>query len=173
MTGQAIIKRRNLVLGAAAATEVVLPFSYPLSARAGTGEWTPAAIGTKLTLTRTAPPAWLLAMWKKIDDKTIGKGFDFVSANAVRNLGIADWHGREAIRANLRTFIDKGMSTHHDVVEYWDAGPFKVFHGIVTMTFDGPSIATARPTMTHFFYMDEAEPTKVVLWKGAVGPTEF
>jgi uncharacterized protein GlcG (DUF336 family) len=29
-----------------------------------------------ITLTKTAPPEWLLAMWKEIDDKTFGKGFD-------------------------------------------------------------------------------------------------
>jgi len=25
--------------------------------------------------TKTAPPEWLLAFWKEIDDKTFGKGF--------------------------------------------------------------------------------------------------
>jgi len=30
-----------------------------------------------------------------------------------------------------------------------------------------------RPTMTHFFYMDPAEPSKVIRWIGAVGPTGF
>ena len=29
-----------------------------------------------ITFTKTAPPEWLLAMWKEIDDKTFGKGFD-------------------------------------------------------------------------------------------------
>jgi hypothetical protein len=28
-----------------------------------------------ITFTKTAAPAWLLAMWKEIDDKTFGKGF--------------------------------------------------------------------------------------------------
>ena len=27
-----------------------------------------------VTFTKTAPPEWLLAMWKEIDDKTFGKG---------------------------------------------------------------------------------------------------
>jgi len=27
--------------------------------------------------------------------------------------------------------------------------------------------------MTHFFYMDEGEPTKVKRWIGSVGPTGF
>ncbi len=57
-------------------------------------------------------------MWKEIDDKTFGKGFDCFAENAVCNLGVADWHGREAIRQNLREFIDKGFTAHHDVVEY-------------------------------------------------------
>jgi hypothetical protein len=30
---------------------------------------------TTSTFTKTAPPDWLLAMWKEIDDKTFGKGF--------------------------------------------------------------------------------------------------
>ena len=60
----------------------------------------------KITFTKTAAPAWLLAMWKEIDDKTFGKGFDCFAENAVCNLGVADWHGREAIRDNLRQFIE-------------------------------------------------------------------
>ena len=52
-------------------------------------------------------------------------------------------------------FIDKGFTAHHDVVEYWDSPLRKVFHGKVGMKFDDPSIKPVRPTMTHFFYMDE------------------
>jgi hypothetical protein len=62
-------------------------------------------------------------MWKEIDDKTFGKGLDCFAENAVCNLGVADWHGREVIRNNLRQFIDQGFTAHHDVVEYWDS-PF-------------------------------------------------
>ena len=80
---------------------------------------------------------------------------------------------REAIRDNLRQFIDKGFTAHHDVVEYWDSPLLKVFHGKVAMKFDDPSIKPVRPTMTHFFYMDENAPTKVKHWVGAVGPTGF
>ena len=126
-----------------------------------------------LTFTRTDPPAWLLAMWKEIDDKTFGKGFDCFAENAVCNLGVADWHGREAIRENLRQFIDKGFTARHDVVEYLDSPSLKVFHGKVTMTFDDPGMKVVAPSMTHFFYMDEGDPTKVARWIGAVGPTAF
>ena len=128
---------------------------------------------TTITFTKTAPPEWLLAMWKEIDDKTFGKGFVCFAENAVCNLGVADWHGREAIRQNLRDFIDKGFTAHHDVVEYWDSPFLKVFHGKVTMTFDDAGIATVRPTMTHFFYMNEADSSKVSRWVGSVGPTAF
>jgi len=128
---------------------------------------------TTVSFTKTAPPEWLLAMWKEIDDKTFGKGFDCFADNAVCNLGVADWHGREAIRQKLRDFIDKGFTARHDVVEYWDSPLLKVFHGKVTMKFDDPKIETVRPTMTHFFYMDEANPSKVSRWIGAVGPTGF
>jgi len=41
------------------------------------------------------------------------------------------------------------------------------------MKFDDPSMESVRPTMAHFFHMDEADPSKVVRWIGAVGPTGF
>ena len=126
-----------------------------------------------LTFTKTAPPEWLLAMWKEIDDKTFGKGFDCFAEDAICNLGIADWHGREAIRQNLRAFIDQGLTAHHDVLEYWDGGSLKIFRGIVTMKFDDSSKSTVKPTMVHFFYMDQKDPSKVIRWMGAVGPTAF
>jgi hypothetical protein len=53
---------------------------------------------TAHTFTKTAPPAWLLEFWKEIDDKTWGKGFDCFAPDAIANLGVSDWHGREAIR---------------------------------------------------------------------------
>ena len=92
--------------------------------------------------------------------------------DAICNLGVADWHGREAIRANLKAFIDTGFTALHEVKEYWDGGELKVFRGTVTMTPDngGPIV---RPTMTHFFYMDARDPTKVKRWYGAVGPVAF
>ena len=89
------------------------------------------------------------------------------------SLGVADWHGREAIRENLRTFIGRGLTAHHDVVEYLDSPLLKVFHGKVTMTFDDAGITPVRPTMTHFFYMDETDPSKVSRWIGSVGLTGF
>ena len=87
--------------------------------------------------------------------------------------GVADWHGREAIRENLRKFIDTGFTAHHDVVEYWDSPSLKVFRGIVTMTPDDSSKKPVKPSMAHFFYMDKADPSKVSRWVGAVGPTAF
>ncbi len=126
-----------------------------------------------VTFTKTAPPEWLLAMWKEIDEKTFGQGFDCFAEDAVCNLGVADWHGREAIRQNLRDFIDKGLTAQHEVVEYLDSPLLKVFHGKVTMTFDDPGMGTVKPTMTHFFYMNEADPLKVIRWVGSVGPTGF
>ncbi len=128
---------------------------------------------TTLAMTKMAPPEWLMAMWKEIDDKTFGKGFDCFADDAVCNLGVADWHGREAIRENLRTFIDKGFTAHHAVIEYWDSPLLKIFHGKVAMTFDDPSMKAVRPSMAHFFHMDQADPTKVIRWVGSVGPTAF
>ena len=128
---------------------------------------------TARTITKTEPPQWLLAFWKEIDDKTFGKGFDCFAEDAVCNLGVADWHGRETIRANLRAFIDTGFTAHHEVLEYWDGGSLKVFRGTVAMTFDDPTKKVAKPTMAHFFYMDERDPSKVSRWVGAVGPPGF
>ena len=128
---------------------------------------------TSTTFTKIPAPDWLLAMWKEIDDKIFGAGFDCFAEDAVCNLGVADWHGREAIRRNLRDFIDRGFTAHHDVVEFWDSPLLKVFHGKVGMRFDDPAEAPVRPTMAHFFYMDPADPTKVKRWIGAVGPIAF
>ena len=46
-------------------------------------------------------------------------------------------------------------------MEYWDSPLLKVFHGKVGMKFDDPNIKPVRPTMAHFFYMDEKAPTKI------------
>ena len=128
---------------------------------------------TAQTFAKMAPPAWLLAMWKEIDDKTFGKGFDCFAEDAVCNLGVADWHGRETIRANLRAFIDTGFTAYHEVVEYWDSPSLKIFHGTVAMTFDDRKMPPIKPAMCHFFYMDKTDPSKVSRWVGAVGPTGF
>jgi hypothetical protein len=128
---------------------------------------------TTISFTKMAAPGWLLAMWKEIDDKTFGRGFDCFGEDAVCNLGVADWHGREAIRRHLREFIDKGFTAHHDVIEYWDSPLLKIFHGRVRMTFDDPSVPTVSPSMCHFFYMDEKDPSRIIRWIGAVGPTAF
>ena len=127
---------------------------------------------TSTAFVKTDPPEWLLAMWKEIDDKTFGAGFDCFAEDAICNLGVADWRGREAIRANLKAFVDTGFTALHDVEEYWDGGSLKVFRGIVTMTPDGGG-AQVHPTMAHFFYMDGKDPTKVKRWYGAVGPVSF
>ncbi len=37
------------------------------------------------------------------------------------------------------------------------------------MTFGDPSKPVVKPTMTHFFYMDKNDPSKVSKWYGAVG----
>ncbi len=94
---------------------------------------------TRLTMAKTDPPAWLLAFWKEIDDKTFGAGFDCFSEDATCRLGVAEWNGREEIRARLRAFIDTGFTALHDVAEYWDGGTVKIFRGIVTMSPDDKS----------------------------------
>jgi hypothetical protein len=128
---------------------------------------------TTASFNKTTPPQWLLDFWKEIDDKTFGPGFDCFAANAIANLGVGDWHGRESIRKNLREFIDTGFTAHHDVVEYWDGGALKIFRGVVTMRPDDAGKPTVQPVMCHFFYMDEKDTGKVRRWIGAVGPIAF
>lgn len=125
------------------------------------------------TFVRREPPQWLLDFWKEIDEKTWGAGFDCLAEDAVAHLGVSDWHGREAIRSNLRAFVDKGFTAQHDVAEYWDGGSLKVFRGFVTMTPNDSTQSQVRPAMTHFFYMDLEEPTRVSHWYGSVGPVSF
>jgi hypothetical protein len=126
-----------------------------------------------LTMTKTTPPEWLLSFWKEIDQKTFGEGFNCFAEDATCRLGVAEWNGREQIRENLRAFIDTGFTALHDVTEYWDGGFLKVFRGIVTMTPDDRSMPVVKPVMTHFFYMDENDSTKVRAWFGSVGPVQF
>lgn len=130
-------------------------------------------VSNTMPFTKTVPPAWLLAFWKEIDDKTFGKGFDCFLEDATCRLGVAEWDGREAIRKGLQNFIDTGFTASHDVTEYWDGGSLKVFRGIVTMIPDDSSKPTVKPVMSHFFYMDEADPSKVRRWVGAVGPAQL
>ena len=127
----------------------------------------------KQVFERREPPQWLLDMWREIDDKTYGDGFNCFAKDAVCNLGVADWRGREVIRANLKAFIDTGFTARHHVMEFWDGGGIRVFHGVVDMTPDNGSGPAVHPTMTHFFYMDERDATKVRHWVGAVGPVAF
>jgi hypothetical protein len=129
-----------------------------------------AQLPSTATFTRTAPPDWLLLFWKDVDDKTFGAGFNCFRENATCRLGVAEWNSRDEIRNGLRDFIDTGFTAHHDIVEYWDGGLLKIFRGVVTMTFDDPRKPDVNPMMTHFFYMDEADPTKVRAWIGSVGP---
>jgi hypothetical protein len=49
-------------------------------------------------------------MWKEIHDKTFGKVFDCFTEDAFCNLGVADWKDREAIRTDLKAFIDTGFT---------------------------------------------------------------
>jgi hypothetical protein len=102
------------------------------------------------TFTKTAAPDWLLAFWKEINDKTWGTGFDCFADDAVAHLGVSDWHGKDGIRDGLRDFVDKNVTAHHDVVEYWDSPALKIFRGFVTMVFNDPDIPSVKPAMQHF-----------------------
>ena len=169
-----ILNRRNLLigLGAVAGLEPLRTFAEmsPYELQSSAPKETKAA---QRQFTKTTPPDWLLAFWKEIDDKTWGDGFNCFREDAQAHLGVGVWNGREEIRENLRKFIDSGFTAHHDVLEYWDGGVLKVFRGIVTMTPDDKSQSVVHPVMSHFFYMDPADHTKVIQWFGAVGPVRF
>jgi hypothetical protein len=60
--------RRQLLVGAAA-TAAALSFFDRGTALADNPAHTETPM-TSHTFTKTAPPAWLLAFWKEIDDKT-------------------------------------------------------------------------------------------------------
>ena len=45
---------------------------------------------TTRTFEPTDAPDWLLAMWKEMDEKTLGTGFDCFVKDAICNLGVAD-----------------------------------------------------------------------------------
>jgi hypothetical protein len=167
---QANINRRELLVGAAA---TVAALSFESATALADNIPSQENRMTTLTFTKTRPPAWLFAFWKEIDDKTFGEGFNCFAEDATARLGVAEWNGREQIRANLRAFIDTGFTAHHDVVEYWDGGSLKVFRGTVTMTPDDRTKKVVKPVMTHFFYMDSHDTTKVRSWVGSVGPTQF
>ena len=111
---------------------------------------------TTMTFTKTAPPPWLLAMWKEIDDKTFGKGFDCFAEDADlqsrrRRLARPRGDPQQSARTSSTRVLPR-ITTSSSI---WDSPLLKIFHGKVAMTFDDPSIAPVRPTMTHFFYMDE------------------
>ena len=67
------------------------------------------------SFTKIEPPEWILAFWKEIDDKTFGEGFNCFAEDAICNLGVADWKGRETIRKNLRELVDRGFTPLHRV----------------------------------------------------------
>jgi hypothetical protein len=170
------LNRRDVLAASFAAGAVTMPPCVRAEAAENAAHSTESKeipMNETRTFTKTAPPAWLLAFWKEIDDKTWGQGFDCFKEDAVAHLGVRDWHGREAIRANLRAFVDKGFTAHHEVVEYWDGGSLKVFRGFVTMKPNDTSQPTVKPAKTHFFYMDSKDPTKVAAWYGSVGPVAF
>jgi len=170
------LKRRDVLaasFGAAAAAMLPRVRAEAAEHVAGSPESASIPMNETRTFTKTPPPAWILAFWKEIDDKTWGKGFDCFKEDAVAHLGVGDWRGREAIRANLRAFVDKSFTAHHEVVEYWDGGSLKVFRGFVTMKPNNASQPTVKPATTHFFYMDSKDPTKIAAWYGSVGPVAF
>ncbi len=59
------------------------------------------------------------------------------------------------------------------MLDYYESASLKAFRGVVTMIPDDKTKPTVRPSMAHFFYMDEADPSKVSRWIGAVGPADL
>jgi hypothetical protein len=111
---QSHVNRRD-VLAVAAVAAAAIPVFGTVADASQEG-------GLATTFTKKSAPEWLLAFWKEVDEKTWGKGFDCLTDDAECHLGVSDWRGRETVRNNLRQFVDKRMTTYHEVVEYWDGG---------------------------------------------------
>ena len=62
--------------------------------------------------------------------------------------------------------IDDDPSMKHMLLNYLEQHDMRV-------SFASQRQEVVRPTMTHFFYMDERNPEKVKHWYGAVGPVSF
>src|SRR3569833_788005 len=77
---------------------------------------------TSVTFKKTAPPHWLLAFWREIEDKTWGEGFTYFTENAVANHSVGKRHKQEAKREKQHSLVDIGFSAHDEVVEFWDGG---------------------------------------------------
>lgn len=77
------------------------------------------------------------------------------------------------MRENLRKFIGTGFAAHHEIKDYYEIPSLKVFRGVVTMTPDDRTKPAVKPSMAHFFYMNQRDPSKVSRWIGAVGLAEF
>ena len=61
---------------------------------------------TSRTMTKTAPPVWLLAFWKEIHDKTLGKGFDCFAEDVTCDL---DQNNFSVARYALRKSSQDGI----------------------------------------------------------------
>jgi hypothetical protein len=69
---------------------------------------------TTLTIRKTAPPEWLLAFWKEIDEKTFGKGFDCFAEDATCRLGVAEWDGLTALLGGYEIQLAGDAETRKD-----------------------------------------------------------
>ena len=78
------IKRRKLLISAAVVAS--LPIQSAFGTAMGQGAHSLEAGPTSVTFTKTAPPDWLMAFWKEIDNKTWGSGFNCFSENAIAHL---------------------------------------------------------------------------------------
>jgi len=80
------------------------------------------------TLHENRPPAWLLAFWKEIDDKTFAKASDCFVADAICNWA---WLTGTDVRlfAESRAFIDTGFPAITMLLRTGTVAPLKVFAG--------------------------------------------
>jgi NAD(P)-dependent dehydrogenase (short-subunit alcohol dehydrogenase family) len=90
----------------------------------------------------------------------------------------ADWTRPADVDALFRAIDEKFgridvLVSNHSIVKSIPLDEVDDATGVVDMTPDDRSGPTVHPTMTHFFYMDEKDQTKVRWWVGAVGPTSF
>lgn len=125
---------------------------------------------TDRTLTEvTPPPAWILRFFEDIDRKTFASGFDIFDEQSVMVFGVERFEGVTEMRRELGDF-DSRMDTRHVVKQFYDAGDMKIIRGELTMTSHASGV-TETPVFIHIIHLSSADPVRVRLYEGAMGPS--
>lgn len=122
-------------------------------------------------MNEAATPAWLVNMYKQIDEKTEVTEFENITDDIEFRFGTAVWNGRERVREGFRQF-DSTMDTTHVIEQFYDCGDVKMFRGHITFT-PKTTGETRTSVIAHFLYMDAEQPDKVRRWFTGAGPFDL